>query len=95
MKWKKVENVTVETVYIEKASDEEQKYAAATLNELRENAQVMKFSNATHFKQRLSMQDATVCYLNNAEDITVNLLANNFEKQQENVHFETENLPFF
>lgn len=95
MKWKKIENVTVETVYIEKASDEEQKYAAAALNELRENAQVMKFSNATHFKQRLSMQDATVCYLNNAEDITINLLANNFEKQQENVHFETENLPFF
>lgn len=95
MKWKKIENVTTETVYIEKASAEEQKQSTTALNKLHESAQTMKIPNAIHFNQRQSMQNATICYLNNAENITVNLSANNFEEQQDNVHFETENLPFF
>ena len=95
MKWKKIENVTTETAYIKKASAEEQKQTTMALNKLHERAQTVKFSNATHFKQGQSTQNATICYLNDVEDITLNLLTNNFAKQQESVQFETEKPIFF
>lgn len=95
MKWKKIENVTTETTYIKKASAEEQKQTTMALNKLHERAQTVKFSNATHFKQGQSTQNATICYLNDVEDITLNLLTNNFAKQQESVQFETEKPIFF
>ena len=95
MTWKKIENVPAETVHIEKASIDEQKRNTIALAKLQANTQRMNFSTVTHFGQSQSMQNATICSLNNMDDIIVNLLSNNFKEQQDNVRFKTENIPFF
>lgn len=71
MKWKKVENVSAETVHVEKATTDETAQYTTALARLRNEKNVSPPCKYFYFNKSITALAATVCQLNNLEDVEI------------------------
>lgn len=71
MKWKKVENVSAETVNVEKATADETTQYATALTKLRNEKNIALPCEYVHFNKPTTTLTTTVCKLNSFDDVEI------------------------